>query len=492
MNEITIRKTNNIPNGKALFEGISGNFRNFPQTLSEFIDNSISNFRAHKFSGFVEIILEEHDSYVDVSVRDNGTGIANLDAALTVSDRSCAESVLNEHGMGFKHALASIDARESQHWSIQTRTEEDAALDQYKLVQSPYDTGMPYSIIPGQGDIEGETGTVIHFCCPMHKFMTIKPASRKDTPTFAELLVYLEESLRYIYADLLRNKVVAMILSATDKSGLPYDRWITEPLEPNWMDGQLVELPPVEVNLGGGVLTICCRYGRIRRSKENAFYYRGNMTSSGVEIRLNGRVIQRGLYPEIWGKALHPSQNRFLAQVNLISDCAEALPTTKAAKNAFREDDEKVTALYRWIRTNIPEPPKGESKERMLVHLLAEKKAAEEGVLRVSEEKNLYQCINLQIKADLFVSSTEGVMLYEAKAGGSKAEDLYQLRMYYDGCVADGMEVREAVLIAHNHPKTVKNLLAELNRKKDQTGHPYCFSLKTWEQEGIILPSDDA
>ena len=126
------------------------------------------------------------------------------------------------------------------------------------------------------------------------------------------------------------------------------------------------------------------------------------------------------------------------------------------------------------------------------IYMLAEKKSAEPGVLRVSTEKNLYQYLNLQIKSDLFVSSTEGVTLFEAKAGGSKAEDLYQLRMYHDGCVADDMEVREAVLIAQRHPDTVKALLAELNRQKDKKGRPYHFALSTWDEEGIVLPPDAA
>ena len=105
--------------------------------------------------------------------------------------------------------------------------------------------------------------------------------------------------------------------------------------------------------------------------------------------------------------------------------------------------------------------------------MLKKKKGSEAGVLRVSTEKNLYQCLNLKIKSDLFVSSTEGVTLFEAKAGGSKAEDLYQLRMYHDGCIADDMEVREAVHIAQRHPDTVKALLAELNCQKDKKGCPY-------------------
>lgn len=118
MTEVITRKSRNIPDGKELFEGISGNFEEFGQTLCELTDNSISNFLAHHIRGHIEITLTNHGTYVDVSVRDNGTGIEDVDAALTIAARSCAESALNEHGMGLKHALASINAGADQHWSI--------------------------------------------------------------------------------------------------------------------------------------------------------------------------------------------------------------------------------------------------------------------------------------------------------------------------------------------------------------------------------------
>lgn len=59
MRETIIRKTNNAPDGGELFAGISGNFKEFGQTLCELTDNSISNFRAHGIRGRVEIVLEE-------------------------------------------------------------------------------------------------------------------------------------------------------------------------------------------------------------------------------------------------------------------------------------------------------------------------------------------------------------------------------------------------------------------------------------------------
>jgi len=168
MHEIIIRNIDNAPNGKEFFAGISGNFKDFGQTLCELIDNPISNFRAHKIHGRVEIVLEEQGDHVDVMVRDNGTGIENMDAALTIAARSCAESTLNEHGMGLKHALASINAGEDQHWSIQTRTAEDVANDRYQRAEGPYDIHMPVSMIPGSGEVAGGTGTVVRVRYPIH------------------------------------------------------------------------------------------------------------------------------------------------------------------------------------------------------------------------------------------------------------------------------------------------------------------------------------
>ena len=51
MREIIIRNIDNAPNGKEFFAGISGNFKDFGQTLCELIDNPISNFRAHGIRG---------------------------------------------------------------------------------------------------------------------------------------------------------------------------------------------------------------------------------------------------------------------------------------------------------------------------------------------------------------------------------------------------------------------------------------------------------
>lgn len=485
----------NTPTGWGLFRGIAGNFSRFSQIILEFIDNIISNLLANwgnpNLLHCVDITLEEREDCVYVTIRDGGTGIKDLDRALTVAGGGKADSPLNEHGMGLKHALASVDAGETQEWSIQTRTTEDAALNRYKLVHAPYDIGhMYWTEEPGKGDIEGDTGTVIRFRCPKLVFNTLKPATKRSQVSFADLVSYLVEELRYIYAGILWAGNIWINLTAIQQNGNVIKHLINKPLVPKWIEGTVVELPEVEVDLGGGKVTIRCRYGLIDPSEENVFYYKANMESSGVEISINGRVIEHNLFSCIFEETPHPSQNRFLAQVDLKSDSRSALPATKAAKNAFRVEDPKLEALFRWIRSNVRRPDKdSRTKERKLVDCLREKKAAEPGVLRVTQEEGAYQSLGLKVKMDLFVSRVDGVTIYEAKAGASKAENAYQMMLYWDGCAMDGKPANEAVLIAERHPEEVKRLVEQLNRQFDPTGMPYRFRLVTWADEEIDVGS---
>ena len=169
--------------------------------------------------------------------------------------------------------------------------------------------------------------------------------------------------------------------------------------------------------------------------------------------------------------------HRFLCQIDLLSEDGRGLPATESTKNACVEDDFRTQALFRWIRANVKQPETmRESLESWLVGQLAEKKRGEE---------DTYRSIGLKGKIDLLVSKRGGVQIYEAKAKGAKAEDLYQLRLYTDGYSMDGMLPRESILIGERHPKEVESLMEQLNTQCDPTGLPYHFSLRTWREEGI-------
>ena len=128
-----------------------------------------------------------------------------------------------------------------------------------------------------------------------------------------------------------------------------------------------------------------------------------------------------------------------------------SVPATESTKNACVEEDCRTQALFRWIRANVKQPETmRESLESRLVGQLAEKKRGEE---------DTYRSIGLKGKIDLLVSKHGGVQIYEAKAKGTKAEDLYQLRLYTDGCSMDEMPPRESILIGERHPKEVESLM---------------------------------
>lgn len=472
----------NAPKSEELWRSISGNFQRFSEIINEFVDDSLSNFRATRpKQRRVEIRLYQWEEFVDVSVVDTGTGIRDIHAALTLGSRSGGETALNEHGMGLKHALAS--ACEEGSWSIQTRTPEDDTQDRHLVVRGPYRLGddpMTGYYLPGRGILMGPTGTAVSFTCTRDFFATLRPAGDRTDKPFEVLVDILLEELGYTYAPILDDGEMEVAVVVGDQV------YPVEPVFPNWELNSFHDILPTDLDLGGGPVTVTCHWGLIHPDKDNHLYYRGNMESSGVEIRCNGRVMEHGLDKRIWSKQLHNNRNHFLAIVELTAVQPGALPPTRPTKTGFRDGDPRLEKLFSWLRANVTPIAPQESVEKRLTRALAELKRAEPDVLRVALEENTYCSLDLRVKMDLFVSRGDQTEVYESKKGPSKALDLYQLRMYWDGCAVDGRPLSRGILVARSHPREVQNLVSALNDSyRDPTGQPYHLSLLTWEEVGI-------
>ena len=211
----------NNPTGHGLFAGIGDNLNSVAQVICELMDDAVSNLRANKndpeLSMTVVLSLENLGDAVEITVTDGGTGIADLSSALTIACRDGAQTPLNEHGFGLKHALASCDSSPDQRWSIRTRTKADAAANQYREVKAPYSMGtseldkpMKVRFYSGTGDLPHPTGTSISVRCPMAKFRTVKPDRKAAQSDFHNLVRYIIEELRYVYAGILANAPIAM------------------------------------------------------------------------------------------------------------------------------------------------------------------------------------------------------------------------------------------------------------------------------------------
>lgn len=479
------------PNGGALLHGIAGNFSRLAEVLEELIDNVVSNLKAHandaSLSRVILISIDRNGSSVDISIQDGGTGIEDLGAALTIAN-GAGDTVLNEHGFGLKHALASVDASPNQKWTIRTRTKQDAANNCYREVSGPYGINtMTCETKPGCADFGDGTGTKVAFRCPLTMFHTLRPKDSAVEPTFEEMVSFLIEDLRFTYAPMLKEKLFMIRITAT-KDGVTNVYDVNTPLEPNWLKKTVRELPAVAKDLGSGVpLTIRCKYGEITPSHGAVRHYLCNMETSGVEIRLNGRAIESNVFHDIWGKKIHNTYNHFIVQVDLEYDNLDAAPSTRSSKNGFRAGDPRLEELFRWIKTNVELPPQErEGKEDKLKAALKRKLDADERVMRASREELAYETIGLKTSIDLFVSYKDGsVHLYEAKAVASKPDDVYQTMMYWDGCVRDGKPADKAILIAKSHPKQVVALAEEVNRHYDARGKHFCIELQTWSEAGI-------
>ena len=320
----------------------------------------------------------------------------------------------------------------------------------------------------------------------MAKFRTVKPDRKAAPSDFHNLVRYIIEELRYVYAGILANASITM--EVWEISGGEETQHTLTPLLPVWEEGSVKDYGEIPCNLGGGPLMIRCKYGNILKNPSNAIYYKCNMESSGVELRINGRAIEHGMFDRVWGEAIHPSQNRFLVQVDLITDNPAALPATKNTKTSFCEADPRLKNLLSWIASYVPAPAKDvDSVELRYVKELTAKREKDPTALRVSREEPVFQKIGLKAKVDLFVGYIDRVTIYEAKAGKTKALDLYQLRMYVDGCALDNKPVDEAVLIAKRHSAEVKELRDILNTLTAPDGRPYNFRLATWDEEGIVI-----
>lgn len=127
------------------------------------IYNAIAGIWAEeREAGEILLRVKEDGENAELSVSDNGVGIADLGAALTISECS-GLTPYNEHGCGLKSALSYLCGGDGQ-WSIESRTAEDAVRNRYRCVMSPYlaiDGAMHAGFYEGQGSIGHETGTSV-------------------------------------------------------------------------------------------------------------------------------------------------------------------------------------------------------------------------------------------------------------------------------------------------------------------------------------------
>ncbi|MCH5270240.1 MAG: sensor histidine kinase [Lachnospiraceae bacterium] len=498
---------NNTPHADELWAGIGGHFDSLGQIVNEFIDNCISNFTGNNTMTrniIISLVETTVNGDVKISIEDSGTGIKKLNEAFTLGSCAAAESPLNEHGFGLKHALASANPA-NDSWVIYTRTQEDIDTQQFKKIEAPYKIeNFSAKICTNEkwpGKLNG-TGTIIQFTCKKEMYKTIAKGLRGGISNFRSIADILCEDIGFIYSGVIEENRASITLDIADVSGDHINRSVGA-VKPDWEDYIKPGSGSQEVNLGNGRVTIDYKFGKINKKQERLEfdnttarkYYQKSMSTSGVEIRINGRVLCYNLFKEIWGIEKHNSYNYLLVCINLKSLDREALPKTRTSKNGLREGDEKLEKLYEWIRSNLNEPVKDvtlSDHETDLFELLRdriEQYDSDPNKLVKTEYEVFVSTGNTKdrVRADLYYKNTYGITIYEGKKEETTSKDVYQLRMYWDGLVYDGITPTKGILLANTHPNSVKELISIVNNMYDAKGNKYNFETKTWQQEGIVI-----
>lgn len=486
---------NNQPESNGMWRGIGGHFDALGQIMAEFVDNAVSNFKRYD-PVMRQIYIRLHEASADrvfVSVEDTGSGIENLENAFRLGGTESPDTPLNEHGFGMKHALASANPF-NDDWRVYTRTEGQFEAGKHTKVTAEF---LINGLAAGVSSIDEErwpglhngSGTYIAFTCSREMFETLRRGVQGPSG-FSRCVEYLAEDLGFVYAGLISSGEVAIRIVEKDISGNERNHNVAA-VQPDWRGYYSPGNGQENVDLGYGVVQVKYQFGEMNASSYYK-YYKRNMSSSGLEIRVNGRLLEKNLFKSVWEIEPHNRYNHLLVIVDLRSTHSERLPVTRTSKNGFRQGDEKFISLIEWVRRKMPDPPRDLSnaynEHDLFVELLDMKQLHVPDPKTVKREQKVFQTIQEQIAIDLYLHHGSDLILYEGKKDKTSVKDVYQLKMYWDGCVLDGMTPTQGILISAEHPQSVEQLIAHINQMHDLRGNTYSFLTKTWRDEGVSYP----
>lgn len=486
---------NNSPDSNSFWRGIGGNFDSFPQILNEFVDNAISNLISNRHLDLKLVIIEVIETEKDIfkiKITDTGTGIENLDSAFSLGNTEGKTSSLNEHGFGMKHALAAAN-KSNDNWVVMTKKEEE---DFFYRVSAPYDINkqLVEKVSSGEWGSSFSSGTIIEFEVEKSWLKTITKGLRGSFTRLDTIMEVLAEDLGFYYSYFIKDKGVNITVQFKelneDLLKIP-----VKVIEPNVKESINPGRNKTKIDLGDGEVTLEYDFSSVEESDYKR-HYRANMSTSGVEIRVNGRLLAANIFNEIWAKEKHNTYNHLLIRINVISTDSERLPTTTTTKGGFRKDDYKLDAIYEWIRSKLPEPRGKDELADSELDLFKKLQEIKENTLKefdpalvLESQMRSFTSLDEDIRMDLYQSFQNEVTIYEGKKNKSSPLNVYQLLMYWDGLVYDHNPPKKGVLIAAEHPESVRILVDEKNKTKDVEGNLYKLELQTWRENNINYPN---
>lgn len=497
----------NLIADEGIFRGLAKQNLLFHQCVLELCDNAIAS-AVQGIKPCIEIFLnptENEPDYVDFWICDNGCGmdIDSLSSALQLGKTPTSDSRLNEHGFGLKNALATMSGGNGR-WTLWTRKEGKTICS----VKGPFSSTMIIEdgvtfpdepFLPSASDIS----TIIHVRI---KLSFVQGVQGRGAPSnnLVTLRQWLIEHLGVAYRGYLElNKETQetyariAVSCGTDRKVVPAVNVPLGNAETRYFDIPLAGMDaPIRVTYMFGTLDEIKRDQLIGEKEKAKYYYQGNMPTQGIDIRLGKRVIATAQFESIWktddGRtqlSRHNNYNDFVGEV-LIPELPRGILTTVNNKTDFNLDDSNWNLLFEELNkirppVKVRERTENELKKKWMAMLRA---TNPEDI--VTDERAVWP---MGARIDVFRKSAqdESVTIYELKVGSGAPIHLYQLKMYWDGLLLDGIQPREAILLVGDYNSTLEemaNLMNTLEPPKLSGGiksKPYNFKIEKHSDKGL-------
>jgi len=481
---------------ESMYFGLSHQNLDFHQCLAELIDNAISAQTRELFT--IEVHLTKDGDKIHIVVADNGSGISLSDLksrVMRLGGRGERLGRLNEHGYGLKNSLCRLTENKLP-WEILTR---DSTADTWYSIPGPFRSGMVANLDSGgkwDRDIlkaHGQTGTRVFVETNFEYFRTMY----KRLDRFEPLIERLLEHLGVIYRGYLLDRRNTLWLRWRAN---PQDTWREDPVQPIGIPYGASQTEDIKVIVGGEEATVQYTWGWIDEEKRDRMtgrpyplkiYYQVAQRTQGVDIRLRGRVVSPHVLTEIWSDIeRHPRLNKFAGEIVIESEKFASVNNKTALdeQNPFWQSlreklqESKFTPPeFREIRRQDEETIK-DMLRKQLPHLVSGSKV----------DLDFVTWAGMGVKIDLLHTLASGEQhVYEVMARELTPQDVYQLVMYWDGRVKDGVPPKVGRLVGVSEaPTSVKEMIGYWNTRRDANGSPYRFELKTSrELLGNISPT---
>lgn len=486
------------------FAGLTRQGMQGQQACFELCDNGLAAaLAAMKARICVALGPDRDENYIQMAVADWGCGM-DLEAlanALQLGSQSLGDNRLNEHGYGLNNALACLSGG-SGDWCIYTRTQSGP----YFKVSGPFDMKMTVKTVdaldlPQNLNLQWpDPSTVVWVRVPARIARTMQRRAGRKVCDLANLRTWLVEHLGVAYRGYLELDPVtlepgAKMVVTVGESGL-----LVPPVPVPVM---MPHTEKLELELGGQVVTATYVYGTLDKAKQeqlvlgkrSRYYYQCSQPTQGIDIRLGKRVIAMAQLDEIWqskeGRPLsrHNSYNDFVGELILPELPRGVLPTLNNKTGIDRNDPdwEVVTQAL----AEFP-PPKNAAcateqqlRERWMKILRAANPEDE-----VTSEISVWPTgtrVDVVHRDD-----KDRCDIYELKVHKAEPQHLYQLKMYWDGLVLEGVQPTRGYLLAAEYSDNLLQMARKMNGlptppfPDGSPSQPYRFVLATHGEKQLL------